>query len=92
MGDDIDMEMPGDSPIRGLGGFYLNGHVEAADTNQRGLSSDQEELEEGLDHAASSHRLANVLGMNSHRLQVMKGSFFADDEPVEYDYGRIVNH
>ncbi|XP_033631554.1 nuclear pore complex protein Nup98-Nup96-like isoform X1 [Asterias rubens] len=86
MGDDIDMEMPGDSPIRGLGGFYLNGHVEAADTNQRGLSSDQEELEEGLDHAASSHRLANVLGMNSHRLQVMKGSFFADDEPVEYDY------
>ncbi|XP_022108489.1 nuclear pore complex protein Nup98-Nup96-like isoform X2 [Acanthaster planci] len=91
MRDDIDMEMMRDSPIRGLGGYspkpYLNGHlgdeVEGQEAQLLNVQGDEEGEEEAV---ASSHRLANVLGMNTHRMQVMKGSFFADEEPVEYDY------
>ncbi|XP_038055472.1 nuclear pore complex protein Nup98-Nup96-like isoform X2 [Patiria miniata] len=91
MRDDMDLEMMRDSPMRGLGGFspkpYMNGHHDdlGAGQDDRLLNAQMEE-EDSAEPVASSHRLANVLGMNTHRMQVMKGSFFADEDPVEYDY------
>ena len=50
---------------------------------------DKDKLDDEMDedHMPSSEHLATALGMNAHRMQVMKASFFATDpEPEEYDY------
>ena len=43
------------------------------------MGEEGEDLEEeDLDNSPASHQLATALGMNAHRIQVMKASFFAD--------------
>ena len=36
--------------------------------------------EEEIDQSPASHHLANSLGVNAHRMQVMKASFFGEDD------------
>ena len=38
--------------------------------------------EDDVDQSPASHHLAASLGMNAHRMQVMKASFFAEEEQV----------
>ena len=38
----------------------------------------------------SSHRLANRLGVNAHSVQVMKASFYADED-TDMDTGRTLS-
>ena len=44
-----------------------------------GAMGEEEDLErDDIDNSPASHQLATALGMNAHRIQVMKASFFAD--------------
>ncbi|XP_032812490.2 nuclear pore complex protein Nup98-Nup96 isoform X1 [Petromyzon marinus] len=43
------------------------------------------ELENGAEPVAASHHLASYLGMSTHRLQVMKASFLAEEEEAEVE-------
>ena len=36
--------------------------------------------EDEIEQSPASHRLANSLGVNAHRMQVMKASFFGEDD------------
>lgn len=43
------------------------------------MGEEGEDLEgHDIDNSPASHQLATALGMNAHRIQVMKASFFAD--------------
>lgn len=47
------------------------------------MGEEVEDLEEeDLDNSPASHQLATALGMNAHRIQVMKASFFADQSQL----------
>lgn len=47
------------------------------------MGEEGEDLEEeDLDNSPASHQLATALGMNAHRIQVMKASFFADQSQL----------
>ena len=47
------------------------------------MGEEGEDLErEDLDSSPASHQLATALGMNAHRIQVMKASFFADQSQL----------
>ena len=53
--------------------------------------------EEEINQSPASHHLANSLGVNAHRMQVMKASFFGDNEqyqaqPVGTDSFRVEDH
>jgi len=52
-----------------------------------GMGEEEEDLvEEDLDNSPASHQLATALGMNAHRIQVMKASFFADQSRLLSSY------
>lgn len=47
------------------------------------MGEEGEDLEgDDSDNSPASHQLATALGMNAHRIQVMKASFFADQSQL----------
>ncbi|XP_033098502.1 nuclear pore complex protein Nup98-Nup96-like [Anneissia japonica] len=85
--DDSDVKYPEDNtPFRGLGGDGL--------TNERLFSvppAEPEKVEEVLEPVTTSD-LANTLGISTHRMQVMKASFFAMDDDDDDSSGRQMDN
>ncbi|XP_071485377.1 nuclear pore complex protein Nup98-Nup96-like [Diadema antillarum] len=97
---DLDMDTISDrnAPrMRGLGSQMIQDHFMGGDAGDLdtfmpydGADRDQRPHEEadmeGQKSLDVSHRLASALGVSSHRMQVMKASFFGEeDEPLEYE-------